>query len=158
MVLVAPSIQSGTRSYHRNYKYGSRCFITKYSYRCNYQHRVVHNFTSPELHSAQQDHPVWKKVIYALESGDETYLPDLPVRFAQFSYQRTTSFVGDEPIAGHPRRVNTLSATIHTCYRPTLRVDVEKYVAQCVVRAKHIGSIKGQYVWCHTLYQGHHGK
>ncbi len=52
---------------------------------------IVRNFPSPELHSAQRDHPVWKMVINALESGDETYLPELPVPFAQFSYQRTTS-------------------------------------------------------------------
>ncbi len=45
---------------------------------------VIRNFTSPELHSAQREHPVWKKVIYALESEDETNLPDLPVPFSQF--------------------------------------------------------------------------
>ncbi len=100
------------------------------------------NFTLPEPCSAQRDHPVWREVIYALESGDVTYLSDLPIPFAQFSYQRTTSFymawptipipveqlvfpgkfvpvtpqlVHDAPITGHPRRVNTLSATRHTC-------------------------------------------
>ncbi len=45
---------------------------------------VLRNFTSPELHSFQREHPVWKKVIYALESGCETTLPNLPVPFSQF--------------------------------------------------------------------------
>ncbi len=32
-----------------------------------------------ELHSAQRQHPLWSKVIYALESGDDFTLPHMPV-------------------------------------------------------------------------------
>ena len=37
-----------------------------------------------ELANAQRQHDVWSKVIYALESGDESTLPKLPVPFTQF--------------------------------------------------------------------------
>ncbi len=121
---------------------------------------VLRNFTSPELHLAQREHPVWKKVIYALESGDEKNLPDLPVPFSQFFLledsllckSRPTkpvpidqlfipdkyvpvTLVHDTPIVGHPGRGKTLSTTRRKYYWPTLRVDVEHYVAQCVVCA-----------------------
>ncbi len=45
----------------------------------------MENFSLPELRAAQREHDVWKAVIYALESGDETALPSLSVPFAQFS-------------------------------------------------------------------------
>lgn len=131
---------------------------------------VIHNFTSPELHTAQRDHPVWKRLIYALESGDESNLPKLPVPFSQFFLSEdnllcrswptkpvpidqlvipdkyvpvTLKLVHNTPIAGHPGRDNTLSVTRRKFYWPTLRVDVEKHVAHCVVCAKHKGSVKG---------------
>ncbi len=40
--------------------------------------------TLHELAAAQREHDVWRKVIYALESGDETQLLSLPVPFSQF--------------------------------------------------------------------------
>ncbi len=43
------------------------------------------NFTPQQLAKAQCNHNVWKAVIYALESGNETTLPSLPVPFSQFS-------------------------------------------------------------------------
>ncbi len=43
----------------------------------------LENFSLPELATAQRDHELWKHVICALESGDET-LPHLPVPFSQF--------------------------------------------------------------------------
>ncbi len=55
----------------------------------------------------------------------------------------TLKLVHDTPIAGHPGRDETLSVTRQKYYWPTLRVDVEKYVAQCIVCAKHKGSMKG---------------
>ena len=36
---------------------------------------VILNFTLQDLANAQRQHDVWNKVIYALESGDETSLP-----------------------------------------------------------------------------------
>ncbi len=44
----------------------------------------VENFTLMDLAAAQRQHDVWGKVIYALESGDETGLPPLPVPFSHF--------------------------------------------------------------------------
>ncbi len=41
----------------------------------------IPNFSMKDLYSAQRKHPLWKKVIYALESGDETQLPELPIPF-----------------------------------------------------------------------------
>ncbi len=36
---------------------------------------VIKNFTLHELAAAQREHGVWRKVIYALESGDEQLFP-----------------------------------------------------------------------------------
>ncbi len=44
----------------------------------------VINFSFPELAAAQRQHDVWSKVVYALESGDETTLPSLLIPFKQF--------------------------------------------------------------------------
>ncbi len=41
------------------------------------------NFTQQDLTAAQRQHDVWSKVIFALDSGDETSLPPLPVSFSQ---------------------------------------------------------------------------
>ncbi|MPC51311.1 hypothetical protein E2C01_045156 [Portunus trituberculatus] len=37
-----------------------------------------------DLANAQREHDIWNKFIYALESGDETNLPKLPIPFSQF--------------------------------------------------------------------------
>ncbi len=39
----------------------------------------IPNLSVKDLCSAHQENPLWKKVIYALESGDETQLPELPI-------------------------------------------------------------------------------
>ncbi len=44
----------------------------------------IENFTLQDLTAAQRQHDVWSKVIFALESGDETTLPPLPVSFSVF--------------------------------------------------------------------------
>ncbi len=49
----------------------------------------VENFSLLDLRAAQREHDVWKAVIYALESCDETALPSLAVPFSQFSLPRT---------------------------------------------------------------------
>ncbi len=55
----------------------------------------------------------------------------------------TLQLVHYTPLAGHPGRDKTLSVTRQKCYLATLRVDVEGYVAHCVVCTKHKGSVKG---------------
>ncbi len=131
---------------------------------------VIRSFTSPEFHSAQREHTVFKKVIYALESGDEKNLPDLPVPFSQFFLSEdsllcrpwstkpvpidqlvipdknapvTLKLVHDTPIVGQPGSDKTLCTTRRRYYWLTLRFDIEHYVTQCVVCAKHKGSVKG---------------
>ncbi len=44
----------------------------------------IPNFNMEDLCSAQREHHLWKKVIYALESRDETQLPELPIPFLHF--------------------------------------------------------------------------
>ncbi len=48
----------------------------------------IENFTLQDLAAAQRQHGIWSKVVFALESGDETSLPQLPVSFSHFSCLR----------------------------------------------------------------------
>ncbi len=57
----------------------------------------IENFTLHDLAAAQNQHDVWSKVIFALELGDETSLPPLPVSFHNFSCLRTGSCVAAGP-------------------------------------------------------------
>ncbi len=49
---------------------------------------AIPNFNIEELYAAQRDHHMWKRVIYALESGDGTDLSKVPVPFSQFFLSR----------------------------------------------------------------------
>ncbi len=44
----------------------------------------IENFTLQDLAAAQRQHYVWNKIIFAVESGDDTSLPPLPVFFTIF--------------------------------------------------------------------------
>ncbi len=115
----------------------------------------IPNFSMKDLCSTQREHPLWKKVIYALESGDETQLPELPIPLLHlFLFHDGTlcrywaqkpvpieqfvipeklvptvlRFVHDVPISGHPGRDKTLAIARKRCYWPTLRIDVESHV------------------------------
>ncbi len=55
----------------------------------------------------------------------------------------TLKLVHDTPIAGHPVRDKILSTTRRKYNLPTLRVNVERYVTQCVICTKHNGAVKG---------------
>ncbi len=44
----------------------------------------LEDFSSTDLAKAQREHDLWRNVIYALESCDESILPLLPVPFSQF--------------------------------------------------------------------------
>ena len=131
---------------------------------------VIPNFSLPELAAEQRNHPVWSKVIYALESGDETSLPQLHVPLTQFflsedgvlcrykDYKRkpvtqlvipdpfipvVLRMVHDTPMAGHPGIERTLLAAREKYYWPTLKLDVEKYVRQCTPCAQCKGVVPG---------------
>ncbi len=109
---------------------------------------VIENFILHELAAAQREHDVWRKVIYALESGDGTQLPSLPVPFSQFflsedkvlyrywAHKKESmaqvvipeyyvpailQLVHDGVIAGHPRKERTLTAARRNYYWPTMR-------------------------------------
>ncbi len=98
------------------------------------------------------------RVIYALESGDDSALPNLPVPFDQFSLQddvlcRTVTISGDvvtqlvipaasvnvvlqllhdTPLAGHPGRDRTLTTARSKYYWSTMRLDIEKHISRCL--------------------------
>ncbi len=130
----------------------------------------IPNFSMKDLCSTQQEHHLWKKVIYALELGDETQLPELPIPFLHLflSYDGTIRrywaqkpvpieqfvipeklvptvlrLVRDVPISGHPDRDKTLAIARERYYWPTLRIDVELHVAQCITCAQHKEVVKG---------------
>ncbi len=49
----------------------------------------IPNFSMEDLCSFQREHHLWRKIIYALESGDETQLQELPIPFSYFSCPTT---------------------------------------------------------------------
>ncbi len=94
----------------------------------------IPNFSMEDLCSAQREHPLWKKVIYALETGDETQLPELTIPFLHFFLSQDRALcrywarkpisieqfvvpeklvptvlrlIHDLPISGHPGRDKT---------------------------------------------------
>ncbi len=122
------------------------------------------------MSNAQREHHLWKKVIYALESRDETQLPELPIPFSHFFLSQdrvlcrywpqkpvpveqlvipeklvsqVLSLIHDIPIAGHPGREKTLAAARKRYYWPTLRIDVESHVKRCITCARHKGTVRG---------------
>ena len=52
---------------------------------------TIQNFSMHELAKAKRQHDVWSKVIYALESGDESTLPKLPVPLTHFCSSQARS-------------------------------------------------------------------
>ncbi len=123
-----------------------------------------------DLWSAQREHRLWKKVIYALESGDETLISELPMPLTHFllspdgvlwrywkhkPVQIEQIFISDKfiplvlrlghntPITAHPGHDKTLFAARKKCYWSTLRKDVEAYVARCVVCTQYKATTKG---------------
>ncbi len=129
---------------------------------------VIDNFTMQELATAQREHDVWRKVIYALESGDDTLLPSLPVPFSQFFLSEdkvlcrywsrkkesvaqivipecyvpaVLMIIHDGVIAGHPGKERTLTAARARYFWPTMRVDIDSYVSQCVKCAQNKGTV-----------------
>ncbi len=129
---------------------------------------VIENFTLHELAAAQREHDVWRKVIYALESGDETQLPSLSVPFLQFflsenkvicrhwahkkefvaqvvipeySVPVILQLVHDGVIAAHQGKDCTLTAARRSYYWPTIRVDIDLHVSKCVKCGQNKGTV-----------------
>ncbi len=122
----------------------------------------IPDFSMEDLCSAQREHYLWKKLIYALELGDETQLPELPIPFLHFFLShdealcrywaqklvpieqfvtleklvpKVLKLVHDVPISGHPGRDKTLAIARKRYYWPTLRIDLESHVARCPLRS-----------------------
>ncbi len=120
------------------------------------------NSSMEDLCSAQREHPLWKKVIYTLESKDETQLPELPIPFLHFFLSHDGALcrywaqkpapieqfvipeklvptvlmlVHDVSISGHPARDKTMAIARKRYNWPALRIDVESHVGQCVTRS-----------------------
>ncbi len=126
----------------------------------------ISNFSLSELRTAQRQDTLWSLVIYALESGDDSSLPNLPIPYSDFSLQddvlcRTVTIskdvvtqlvipvvlvdvvlqlLHDTPSAGHPFRDRTLAAARSKYYRPTMCIDVEKHISQCLSCAQTEGT------------------
>ncbi len=126
----------------------------------------ISNFSLSELRTAQGQDTLWSRVIFALESGDDSSLPKLPIPFSDFSLQddflcRTVTITKDAvaqlvmyvalvdvvlqllydtPSAGHPGRDRTLASARITYYWPTMRIDVEKHISQCLSCAQTKGT------------------
>ncbi len=108
--------------------------------------------------------------MYALESGDETQLTELPIPFFHLflSHDETLCrywaqkpvpiehfviseklvptvlrLVHDVPISGHPGRDKTLVVARKRYYCLTLRIDVESHVARCITCSQHKGMVNG---------------
>ncbi len=115
---------------------------------------------------AQCQHDVWSKVIFALESGDETSLPLLPVSFSQFFLSpgnvlyrywpckkdpvaqflvpecyvpAVLNLVHDTVVAGHPGRKPTLTAARGVFFWIAMHVDTDAYVDRWVKCAQYKG-------------------
>ncbi len=53
----------------------------------------VANFSLSELQSAQRQDLIWSKVIYALESGDDSTLPHMPVPLSSFTLKEDVLYL-----------------------------------------------------------------
>ncbi len=77
------------------------------------------------------------------------YWPQKPVPIEQFvipdRYVPVVLHLSHDTVfAGHQGRDKTLALARKKYYWPTLRIDMEAHVAQCIERAKHKGVIKGR--------------
>ncbi len=123
---------------------------------------------------------MWSKVIYALESGDDYALPHMPRPLSAFTLKEgvyyytgtvgkakvtqlvipsslvetTLKLLHDSPSAGHTHRNKTLSMARAKYYWPTLSLDIEKHIAQCLSCAETKGARKTAPVLKYPLFAG----
>ncbi len=128
----------------------------------------IEKFTLQDLATAQRQRDFWSKVIFTLESGDDTSLPPLPVSLSQIflspdrvlcrylphkkqsvaqfvvpecSVPAVLNLLHDTVVAGHPGREQTLAAARVVYFWPPMRVDTDVYVDKCVKCAQHKGTV-----------------
>ncbi len=140
----------------------------------------IFNFSLSELRTAQRQGTLWSRVIYALESGDDSSLPRLPIPFSDFSLQDdvlcrpviicsyvVTQFVilvalvdivlqllHDTPSAGHSGCDRTLASARNKYYWPTMHIDVKKHISQCLSCAQTNGTTSTAQIREHSLPAG----
>ncbi len=127
------------------------------------QQPTIENFSMRK----QQKHVTWGKVIFALESGDETSLHPMHVPISQLFLTKegvlrllaadnsdgneqwilleslvptVLRLIHDQPADGHPGRDRTLAAARRAYFWPRMRVDVEDYVGRYVTCARQRNS------------------
>ena len=126
----------------------------------------VSDFSHETVKEEQRKDPLWSQVIYALESGDESNIPHLPVPLNNFILnedilfkcvrlnkkvvfqlvvpislkESVLSLIHDVPHAGHPGRDRSIREARTKYYWKTMRKDIENYVLNCEVCAKHKGT------------------
>ncbi len=105
--------------------------------------QAMPNSSLQQLAEAQRNHDVWKAVIYAFESGDETTLPSLPVPFSQFSLSSNGILCRFWPSKRHPVEQFVISEAL---------VATVLYLA---IVAGHPGRERSHRT-AHTLFLAHH--
>ncbi len=126
----------------------------------------ISNLSTSELCTAQCQDSFWSKVICALESGDDSTLLYMPVPFSAFTQKEDVlchlgtaamsqvtqivipsslsktvlKLLHDTPSVVHLGRDKTLSMAHAKYYWPTMCLDIEQRVAQCLSCTKTKGT------------------
>ena len=130
---------------------------------------TIDNFNVEDLKQKQREHTLWKKVIYQLESGDYAPIDELKVPMSQFLFDQdgvlcrywqdkryasvqmvipeelvpiVLKLEHDAPVAGHPGKDRTLEALRRKYYWPTMKIDTERHINQCIQCAKYKGNVR----------------
>ncbi len=140
----------------------------------------ISNFFLSELCTAQGQDTLWPRVIYALECGDDSSLSKRSIPFSDFSLKNgvlcrnvtiskdvvsqlvipvalvdvVLHLLHDTPSAGHPGRDRTLVATRSKYYWPTMRIDVDEHISQCLSCAQTKGTTSNALILEYPLPAG----
>ncbi len=141
----------------------------------------ISNFSLSELWTAQRQNTLWSCVIYALESGDDSSLPRLPIPFSDFSLQDdilchtvtipknvvtqlvipvalvdvVLHLLHDMPFAGYPGHDRILASAQSKYYWPTICTDVVKHISQWLSYAQTKGTTSTAPILEYPLPAGH---
>ncbi len=118
---------------------------------------VIPSFSTDSLRRAQREDPLWSQVLYALEEGDSSSVPALPVPFVQFKLRDgllvrvppspvdlpPDSFhlvippslvdqillqVHDSSLVGHPVKERSLRQAQSRFWWPSMRRDIGRHI------------------------------
>lgn len=125
--------------------------------------------TKEQLAEEQRKDPIWGKVVFYLESGDDSALPHLKIPLDQFQLQDDLlvrvlphtsddkvkvivpdtlkeiilSQLHDAPQAAHPGKQRMLHVARQKYFWNTMRRDIEAHIAKCHSCAEHKGTTGG---------------